>query len=144
MGVQLRAGPFDRRSIGSGVNPAPLARYDRAAVRSAAVVIAEYSTSFGLAVRLLPAATRKHIRDVYALVRLADEVVDGVAAAAGVPPERIEIKLHRAPRAVADHVSRGLLEGSAQVGDVLRAKRLALYRLVPERGLQPCKREMRL
>lgn len=77
------------------MNPAPLARYDRAAVRSAAVVIAEYSTSFGLAVRLLPRVTRRHIRDVYALVRLADEVVDGVAAAAGVPPERIATALDR-------------------------------------------------
>lgn len=71
----------------------PLDRYHRAATRSAAVVIREYSTSFGLAVRLLPAATRRHIRDVYALVRLADEVVDGVAAASGLPPERIEAAL---------------------------------------------------
>lgn len=71
----------------------PLQRYDRAALRSSAVVIGEYSTSFGLAVRLLPNATRAHIRNVYALVRLADEVVDGVAAAAGVPAERIEAAL---------------------------------------------------
>ena len=71
----------------------PLSRYHRAAVRSAAVVIAEYSTSFGLAVRLLPRATRGHIRDVYALVRLADEVVDGVAAASGLTPERIAAAL---------------------------------------------------
>ncbi|MFD1720544.1 phytoene/squalene synthase family protein [Amnibacterium endophyticum] len=66
-----------------------LQRYDRAASRSAAVVIGEYSTSFGLAVRLLPRATRGHIRDVYALVRLADEVVDGVASAAGLRQEQI-------------------------------------------------------
>lgn len=71
----------------------PLARYSRAAVRSAAVVIGEYSTSFGLAVRLLPQPVRGHIRDVYALVRLADEVVDGVAAASGLPPERIAAAL---------------------------------------------------
>ena len=69
--------------------PTPLQRYDRAAARSAAVVIGEYSTSFGLAVRLLPPATRGHIRDVYALVRLADEVVDGVAAARGLSPDAI-------------------------------------------------------
>ncbi|WP_158589953.1 phytoene/squalene synthase family protein [Amnibacterium setariae] len=67
----------------------PLERYDRAAARSSAVVIGEYSTSFGLAVRLLPAPTRAHIRNVYALVRLADEVVDGVAEAAGVTADRI-------------------------------------------------------
>lgn len=71
----------------------PLERYGRAAARSSAVVIGEYSTSFGLAVRLLPAATRGHIRNVYALVRLADEIVDGVAAAAGVPAERIAAAL---------------------------------------------------
>ena len=67
----------------------PLERYDRAAARSSAVVIGEYSTSFGLAVRLLPGPTRGHIRNVYALVRLADEVVDGVAEAAGVTADRI-------------------------------------------------------
>jgi phytoene/squalene synthetase len=71
----------------------PLERYDRAATRSSAVVIGEYSTSFGLAVRLLPRATRGHIRNVYALVRLADEVVDGVATAAGVPEARIAAAL---------------------------------------------------
>jgi phytoene/squalene synthetase len=75
------------------VTASPLERYDRAAARSSAVVIGEYSTSFGLAVRLLPRATRAHIRNVYALVRLADEVVDGVAAAAGVPAERIAAAL---------------------------------------------------
>lgn len=71
----------------------PLQRYHRAASRSAAVVIGEYSTSFGLAVRLLPRATRVRIRDVYALVRLADEVVDGVAAASGLPPEQVAAAL---------------------------------------------------
>jgi phytoene/squalene synthetase len=72
---------------------APLERYSRAAARSSAVVIGQYSTSFGLAVRLLPAGPRVHIRNVYALVRLADEIVDGVAAAAGVPGERIAAAL---------------------------------------------------
>lgn len=71
----------------------PLQRYHRAATRSAAVVIGEYSTSFGLAVRLLPRETRLHIRDVYALVRLADEVVDGVAAASGLRPEQVAAAL---------------------------------------------------
>ena len=71
----------------------PLERYSRAAARSSAVVIGEYSTSFGLAVRLLPPPTRGHIRNIYALVRLADEVVDGVAAAAGVPADRIATAL---------------------------------------------------
>ncbi|QGH70204.1 squalene/phytoene synthase family protein [Pseudactinotalea sp. HY158] len=51
-------------------------RYDRVASRSAAVVIAGYSTSFGWATRLLPADMRGHIRNIYALVRVADEIVD--------------------------------------------------------------------
>lgn len=47
-------------------------------------MIREYSTSFGLATRILSSATRQHIDNIYALVRLADEVVDGVAIEAGL------------------------------------------------------------
>jgi phytoene/squalene synthetase len=75
------------------VGTSPLDRYDRAARRAAAVLIDEYSTSFGLATRLLPGATRGHIRDVYALVRLADEVVDGVARQSGLDTHGIEVAL---------------------------------------------------
>ncbi len=67
----------------------PLVRYDRAAFRVARSVIGVYSTSFGLATRLLPARERQHIRNVYALVRLADEIVDGVAAAAGLDRDEV-------------------------------------------------------
>ncbi|MFD1506049.1 phytoene/squalene synthase family protein [Georgenia yuyongxinii] len=55
---------------------APAARYDAVAHASAAVVIAGYSTSFGWATRLLAEPVRTHVRDVYALVRVADEIVD--------------------------------------------------------------------
>lgn len=51
--------------------------YDQAAQESAAVVIRRYSTSFGWAARLLAPAVRRHVRNIYALVRVADEVVDG-------------------------------------------------------------------
>jgi phytoene/squalene synthetase len=78
----------------------PLDRYGRAARRAAAVLIDEYSTSFGLATRLLPAATRGHIRDVYALVRLADEVVDGVARQSGLDARRIRTVLDELERQV--------------------------------------------
>jgi len=71
------------------VAPSPLDRYDRASRRAAAVLIDEYSTSFGLATRLLPATTRGQIRDIYALVRLADEIVDGVAQQCGLDDRRI-------------------------------------------------------
>lgn len=43
---------------------------------SAAVVIGAYSSSFGLASRLLAEPVRSHVRNVYALVRVADEIVD--------------------------------------------------------------------
>lgn len=62
----------------------PLSLYSKTAVRSAGVVIGCYSTSFGLACRLLPARERRDIESIYALVRVADEVVDGAAAAAGL------------------------------------------------------------
>ena len=52
------------------------ASYDAVADRSAAVVIRAYSTSFGWACRLLGPAERVHVRNIYALVRVADEIVD--------------------------------------------------------------------
>jgi len=64
--------------------PTGLALYDRTAQDAAAAVIAAYSTSFALATRLLGARPRPHVRNVYALVRIADEIVDGPAAAAGL------------------------------------------------------------
>ena len=61
-----------------------LALYDRTADRAAASVIGAYSTSFALATRLLGARPRPHVRNVYALVRIADEIVDGPGAEAGL------------------------------------------------------------
>jgi len=56
--------------------------YNKAARESASVVISQYSTSFGWATNLLPEPVRGKIKDIYALVRVADEIVDGSAAAA--------------------------------------------------------------
>lgn len=58
--------------------------YTKVAQETSAGVIRRYSTSFGLASRLLTGSQRSHIANFYALVRLADEVVDGVAEEAGV------------------------------------------------------------
>ncbi|WP_165063202.1 phytoene/squalene synthase family protein [Marisediminicola senii] len=58
--------------------------YDRVAEETAGIVIRRYSTSFGLASRLLGADVRQHVENIYALVRIADEIVDGSAAGAGV------------------------------------------------------------
>jgi len=64
-----------------------LALYDRAAQASSATVIRQYSTSFGLAVRLLAPEVRQDVRCIYALVRVADEIVDGAAEGAGLARE---------------------------------------------------------
>ena len=56
--------------------PRPAMSYHAVASRSAAVVIDSYSTSFGWASRLLHQPERDHVRNIYALVRVADEIVD--------------------------------------------------------------------
>jgi phytoene/squalene synthetase len=68
----------------AGAHPTDLALYTRAAHCGAATIIREYSTSFGMATRLLGAEVRPRVEDVYALVRVADEIVDGAAAQAGL------------------------------------------------------------
>lgn len=73
--------------------PTALQRYSAAASNSAGIVIAEYSTSFSLACRILDRQSRTHIANIYALVRLADEVVDGVASEAGLDGPQIAAAL---------------------------------------------------
>ena len=65
-----------------------------AAQRAAREVIYSYSTSFGLATRLLGKNFQGHVENIYALVRVADEIVDGSAAQAReisvqVDPEKL-------------------------------------------------------
>ncbi|WP_159617671.1 phytoene/squalene synthase family protein [Arthrobacter zhaoguopingii] len=74
-------------------NTTALERYNAAALKTSAEVIRCYSTSFGLACRLLDGPTRARIEAVYALVRVADEVVDGPAAAAGLDAGQVEAML---------------------------------------------------
>lgn len=50
--------------------------YDATAGRTSALVLSAYSTSFGMGARLLGTRAHRDIEAVYALVRLADEVVD--------------------------------------------------------------------
>jgi phytoene/squalene synthetase len=61
-----------------------LDRHELAALRASRQVIRTYSTSFALASRLLRGQVRDDVVAVYALVRLADEVVDGAAGGAGL------------------------------------------------------------
>lgn len=64
--------------------PAPHKLYDEVAEAAADVVLRRYSTSFGLASRLLAGTVRTHVRNIYALVRVADEVVDAPRPGGGV------------------------------------------------------------
>lgn len=61
-----------------------LSLYDRVADEIAGRVIRRYSTSFGLASRLLEPGVRQHVENIYALVRVADEIVDGGVTEAGL------------------------------------------------------------
>ena len=63
-----------------------LALYGAVAEEAASLVIRRYSTSFGLAARLLGPSVRQPVQNVYALVRVADEIVDGGADEAGLDP----------------------------------------------------------
>lgn len=62
-------------SVLSARRPSPTL-YDAVCNRSAALVIRRYSSSFGLASRLLSRRVRAEVCNVYALVRIADEIVD--------------------------------------------------------------------
>lgn len=79
----------------SGASPTPLERYSATASSSARVVINKYSTSFSLACRMLDKKSQTHIANVYALVRLVDELVDGVAREAGLSDQATAQALDR-------------------------------------------------
>ncbi|MBW8872743.1 MAG: squalene/phytoene synthase family protein [Leifsonia sp.] len=68
----------------TGTAPTDLTTYSDAAHAGAATIIHAYSTSFGMATRLLAPQIRPQVEDVYALVRVADEIVDGAATEAAV------------------------------------------------------------
>ena len=53
-----------------------MALYDETAARASRVVLTGYSTSFALGTRLLGGRGRRGIESLYALVRIADEIVD--------------------------------------------------------------------
>lgn len=75
------------RKLARKPTPGAVARldlYTDVAEQSASLVIRRYSTSFGLASRLLGPSVRQGVENVYALVRIADEIVDGGADEAGL------------------------------------------------------------
>ncbi|GAB2500273.1 All-trans-phytoene synthase [Corynebacterium atrinae] len=79
-----------------------LRRYDRMSTAAAHQVITSYSTSFSLATRLLSGRIREDIRNLYAMVRIADEIVDGTAEAAGLSHTECVQMLDDYERAVLD------------------------------------------
>lgn len=85
----------------------PLGRYTVACERSAARVIDTYSTSFGMATRLLGARHRGHVRNIYGLVRVADELVDGVTGEAGYAPAEQHRELDRLEDDTRAAIARG-------------------------------------
>lgn len=61
-----------------------LERYTVASEAAAAKIIESYSTSFGAATKMLGIRHRSHVRNIYALVRVADELVDGATEQANI------------------------------------------------------------
>lgn len=73
------------------------ALYQKASIAASAAITHTYSTSFGWAIRLLPAGQRQAIYGIYGFVRLADELVDSYPApAAGELLKRLRHELKAA------------------------------------------------
>lgn len=85
-------------------------RYTRCAHSCAAEVIHGYSTSFAMATRLLPRDVRRDVSSLYALVRVADEMVDGAAEGAGLDLQRAAQRLDALEADVARSTDEGFSE----------------------------------
>ncbi|MGV9859801.1 phytoene/squalene synthase family protein [Gordonia sp. NPDC003425] len=84
----------------------PHERYDEVAEASAALVIRSYSSSFGLASKLLGDTVRSDVRNIYALVRVADEIVDAPRPDQDAAQRRIALdELEQETRAALDRGS---------------------------------------
>lgn len=77
-----------------------LSLYTNASEAAANAVIEAYSTSFGIAVKLLDKKYRQHVANIYGLVRIADEIVDGSAAEAKAKGGAVD------PTAILDDLER--------------------------------------
>jgi len=90
-----------------------LSLYDGTATVASAPVIRRYSSSFRLATSLFPSRCRKAVGSIYALVRIADEIVDGTAAEAGLDlpaqAERLDELEAETARAIATGFSANLV-----------------------------------
>ncbi|MBL3688310.1 phytoene synthase [Leucobacter zeae] len=91
----------------TGAHGGALDGYRSASERASDQVIRAYSTSFGAATRLLGARHRTHVRNIYALVRVADELVDGVASEAGLSRDEQSARLDALERETDDAIRTG-------------------------------------
>lgn len=83
-----------------------LARFDAMSFAAARAVITSYSTSFAMSTKLLGARVRTDICNLYAVVRIADEIVDGTAKAAGGAADAIAGALDDYERLIIEAPSR--------------------------------------
>lgn len=81
--------------------------YSEVSEKSSAVVIRRYSTSFALACRLLGEPVRTHVENIYAFVRVADEIVDGAAAESGLSASEINTVLDELEQQTREALTRG-------------------------------------
>lgn len=107
---------------------AMLERYTRVARLASRKVISAYSTSFSLASRLLSREQHQAISDIYALVRVADEIVDGSAAAAGVDNKALHQMLDSFERETEAAMYRGYSADVIVHAFALTARELGITR----------------
>lgn len=72
--------------------------YASVADSAARMVMSRYSTSFTLACRLLARPVRRDVQNIYALVRIADEIVDGAGLGSGAEAARVQACLNEFER----------------------------------------------
>ncbi len=109
-----------------------LEHYTEAAELAAGAVIGSYSTSFGLATKLLKGRIRTDIRNIYALVRVADEIVDGAAAGNGATKVQIRKQLDELEGEVYAAMKLGFSTNLVVHAFALTANRVAINKNIIE------------
>jgi phytoene/squalene synthetase len=111
---------------------ASLEHYTEAAEQASAAVIESYSTSFGMATKLLSERIRTDIRNIYALVRVADEIVDGAAAGNGATKVQIRKQLDELEGEVYAAMKLGFSSNLVVHAFALTANRVVITREIIE------------
>lgn len=106
------------------------ARYDALARATATQVVRRYSTSFALACRVLARPQRDDVRAIYALVRVADEVVDGPWGLSD--PHAARVQLDRLEAETLDAIQHGSSANVVVHGFARTARRCGIDRELVE------------